>query len=208
MSKKETPEFIEEIRKGNFSESEAITEIFKNANIDINNYPVDIWEIARSFKFDIFEANFKNPAISGLMYDGDETLKILEERNPDSKRVIILNRNENRAGQSFTIAHEVAHFAYDVDANSNFYEAYHVTKDELKRKDGLTGQDIKNKVREDKADAFAAKLLMPENIFRELVDASLVRNNRDKLAKQLALAFMTTEEAIIRRFTELNIQFN
>jgi len=56
-------------------------------------------------------------------------------------------------------------------------------------------------------DEFAAKLLMPEILFREYINNSPNRNNKEILTRELARVCMVEETAVDKRYEELDISF-
>lgn len=122
--------------------------------------PVNLFEIARGEGIEIiyFNSTPETDDVSGLM---DKNAKC-----------IFLNVEESAARQSFTLAHELAH--YFLNHKSNEYGVY--------RRDSLYVDQKPEKERE--ADYFAAELLMP----RELIETAkstydLTDNDTASLAK-------------------------
>ena len=199
--KMQTPDYILDIRKGKYSKEGAVSAILRECNI--TKFPINVWNIARKLNFRVLEATFRDKNTSGMMIDADEVPEILKDFG--CKRAIILNRNEEKNIQSFTIAHELAHFAYDCNESINCFDAYHISRE----RDGeeLTAEERADKEKEDERDRFAAMLLMPEEMFRTYVNSSKNRNNRSQLAKELSEVCLVAEEAVERRFDELGIIF-
>lgn len=201
MGKMQTPQYVLDIREGKYTKAGAVDAILKECGI--KKFPVNVWNIARVLNFTVLEATFKKKNISGMMIDAlevPETLKKFE-----CKRAIILNRNEEKNKQSFTIAHELGHFIYDCDENVNCFDAYHISK--AKNGKDLTEEEKKQKEKEDSMDEFAAMLLMPEVMFRDYVSSSSNRNNRKLLAEEVSKVCMVEEEAVEKRFDELAVKF-
>jgi hypothetical protein len=88
----------------------------------------------------VLKTPFKNNNTSGIMVDALEVPHILKKFG--CKRAIILNRDEAKNMQSFTIAHELAHFIYDCNEKENFFNAYHISR---RNKGNLTEDERKNK---------------------------------------------------------------
>lgn len=196
-----TPEYILDIREGNYTKEEATLRILNECGE--TKLPINPWQIARKLNFKVLEATFKNKNISGMMIDAIEVLDILKPF--ECKRAIILNRDESKQVQSFTIAHELAHFVYDCNEKSNCFDAYHISRD--KQSHELNDAEKDEKRREDLMDEFAAMLLMPEVLFREYINNSPNRNNKEKLTKELTQVCMVEETAINKRYDELGITF-
>lgn len=120
--------------------------------------PVPVVEIARKLDIGVFS----NPK-----YQGDKNGHI--ELNQDGKTLIIVNENQSSGRKRFTIAHEIAHFVYDMD-----YLQEHRVID----RDGNAADPTYRK-RERRANEFAAELLMPEEQF---IKQWIELNNMERLA--------------------------
>ncbi|MFT4968131.1 MAG: Zn-dependent peptidase ImmA (M78 family), partial [Candidatus Deianiraeaceae bacterium] len=72
----------------------------------------------------------------------------------DSQKTIFINEKYSATRNLFTIAHEIGHFILHTGSNNRFDEYHKYTDAERKR--------------EYEANAFAGKLLMPENKFVEV----------------------------------------
>lgn len=196
-----TPEFVYKSRSRVLSDEETITEIYNMAGIKKGDYPINMWEVAKSFNFDIYEASFNTGPVSGVMFDYEKEIKITPDIS--SKRAIILDKSDVKKIQSFTIAHELAHFMLHMTDGDGSYQRIHVSRKE----NPSSEENLMVKYREDAADSFAAKLLMPQETFLELVARSPNRDDEKKLTNELSDAFMAGEIAINKRFKELNVRF-
>ena len=143
-------------------------------NLEIHEVPVNVWQIARHLGLEVLEANFKNKNVSGSIIVADTIPKILEKFN--TNKAIILNRNENSKVQAFTVAHELGHYVMDISGTSSFFENYHISKE---KKEPLTDKEQLRKTMEDRADKFAAMLLMPEKEFIEYYENSILKNTNE-----------------------------
>lgn len=197
---------IKEIRaiKKNHDD-EDIRKIFEMTNTSMNYYPVNAWKIAREFGFEILETEFKDREVSGVVFVQDEVPEFLKKKNYNVNQGIILNVNETIENKSFTIAHEIAHVILHLDGEENYFESYHPRRQRVMKEEPRKSYFDEEK--EDEADHLAARMLMPSWIFKKLVEESPFRNDERRLTYQLSLAFMVTEEAVMRRFKELNILF-
>lgn len=204
INKKEkmnTPQYIRDIRNNLYSKEGAITKLLQEAGIE--SFPINVWSIARNLNFEVLEATFKNDNTSGMMIDALEVPRILEKFG--CRRAIILNKNEKKSMQSFTIAHELGHFIFDCNDEENCFDAYHISRE--KQVGELTKEEQRKKDKEDQIDEFAAMLLMPETMFREFIVKSKNRYNRKKLMEEMARVCMVEETAVNKRFDELGIEF-
>ncbi len=198
-SKMYTPEYILDIRNGKYSKSGAVAKILQENGI--KEFPVNVWEIARNLNFEVFDATFERDNISGMMIDALEVPPMLTKF--DCKRAIILNRKEPKNVQSFTVAHELGHFVFDCNEESNYFDALH-TKD----RKNLSKEELSQKEKEDQIDEFAAMLLMPEIMFLQYINKSPNRYNRNALKQEMAKVCMVEEYAVDMRFNELRVGFN
>lgn len=194
------PDFIREIRKGRYSLDMAIAEILNYCQI--KTIPVNVWAIARTFGFDVFEAKFinENRTVSGLMFDAMEELRVGNEK---ARRAIVLNKKCSKEIQAFTIAHEIGHFALHCSEETDFYEAVHIAKD---KKEDLTEKEKEEKKFEDAADAFAAALLMPAQRFKDMYESFIATRDLDETITALMTIFVVEREAVVKRIKELNIK--
>jgi Zn-dependent peptidase ImmA (M78 family) len=193
--KLETPEYIEEIRQAHDIEN-AVNKILEKNNI--TKPPVNVLEIARKLDFKIFSAHLKGN-ISGIMVDSKE----MQSSPLDYQRFIVINSEDYKTRKIFTIAHELGHFALHCTNDTDFFER-HLESDDVKPCD----QSEERQRLEEEANKFAANLLMPKKFMDEFINNSNNRNNLDKLTDEIKNEFLVSENAIARRFKELNINFN
>lgn len=198
IGKMHTPEYVLDIRNGKYSKTGAVAKILQECGIQ--EFPINVWDIARNLNFEVLEASFKNNNTSGMLIDALEVPPMLKRFH--CKRAIILNKKEPKNIQSFTVAHELGHFVYDCNEETNYYDALHT-----KYKKSLTKAEEEQKRKEDQIDEFAAMLLMPETMFIQYISNSPNRYNRVELRKEMSKVCMVEEVAIDKRFDELKIEF-
>lgn len=169
-------------------------------NLDIHEIPVNVWQIARYLGLEVLEANFKNENVSGSIIVTEEMPDLLKPFN--TNKAIILNRNEDSKVQAFTVAHELGHYVMDISEKSSFFENYHISKEKKK----ILSQDEKyRKMIEDRADKFAAMLLMPKKEFIEYYENSIMKDTKE-IYEEMANKFMVPIAGVKKRFEELNIK--
>ena len=154
--------------------------------------PLKITSLMTNLGFDLFKnSQFPQKELSGLL-----ALNLKEKlAGKYSDKVIIVNGQDSIGHQRFTIAHELAHYIFDAVEGKEYYEAYYRTDDE----------NIK-KIKEYRANKFAANLLMPEDIFgrkyyellKEYKDIDLVKN-------ALTVVFKVSYTAVNYRIDELKL---
>lgn len=81
----------------------------------------------------------------------------------DGKWIMIINSNHNIKRQRFTMAHELGHYMLHKGKNTEFADTTFFRSDDM--------SSI-----EYQANEFAARLLIPENLLRKLIDENKVKN--------------------------------
>ncbi len=157
---------------------------------DISSAPIPIVKIMKLLGFEVIIQNYDfSPTLSGII---GIDYKLKDKYKTD--KVISINRNDNLGHQRFTMAHELCHYIFDFDRNNKlaFYDGYDTRNT--------------NRPTEQRANTFAANLLMPKSLFikayANLSDLYLY----DKVA-ELARQFQVSETAITKRIDELKDEF-
>jgi Zn-dependent peptidase ImmA (M78 family) len=114
----------------------------------------------------------------------------------DDQRVIAVNRSHHEHRRRFTIAHELGHYFLHRDHASVFVDAVYF-RDESSS-EGTKQQEIA-------ANAFAAELLMPEDILRKRFSYQPVADPDDKLIREAARQFEVSAQALTIRLTTLGL---
>lgn len=188
-----TPDYVQDIRRRRYTADGAVMKILKECGMKLEP-PINVWAIARQLNFEVFEAGFKDAKVSGMMIDSKKVVKML-----GCKRAIVLNREENKERQAFTVAHELAHFVLHCNDRTDFFEAYHWGKE----KRSLTEEEKQKKKLEDEADKFAAMLLMPTNTFSDVYQQLRNKYDTTELIRAMSKIFMVEDEAVKRRIREI-----
>ncbi|SDA73162.1 protein of unknown function [Butyrivibrio sp. INlla18] len=191
MGKLQVPEYVKEIRKNIRNDSyipEAVKIILAQNGID--KYPINVFDIAKKLSFAIKYASFQDDAISGILWDGIEPISVEGEQY---QRVIFVKKDEIPQRQMFTVAHEIGHFMLHCNDESNFYERY-MTKNSNVSKE--------QKEMEDKADFFAANLILPEDILHRYILVNKLENI-DEIVNKVSSDFFVEKETIERRLEEI-----
>jgi len=141
-------------------------------------FPFDVIAFAKDLGINVTQSNFNsNDKVSGL-------IKKFSENNI----VISVKANDVDTRQRFTIAHELGHFFLHQDLlEEGFMDGV-----------GLMRDGSNNEI-EKQANSFAANLLMPEAIFREMW------SNNKLSSKQIANFFYVSESAVIIRAINLKL---
>lgn len=115
-------------------------------NHGVHGTPINAVKLAEALGYDVYQATFKDGAISG---------GVNFQKNGGR---IYLNQNDSPTRQRFTLAHEIGHCVLHRDKHENGI---------LERIDMF--RDPENHSQEEvEANAFAANLLMPEQLVREM----------------------------------------
>ena len=83
--------------------------------------------------------------------------------NIDGKWIVCINKNHNNKRQRFTLAHELGHYILHKEKSVEFVDTTFFRSDEM---DSI----------EYHANEFAARLLMPENTVRNLIEEERIKN--------------------------------
>ncbi|MGI2261134.1 ImmA/IrrE family metallo-endopeptidase [Shewanella sp. GXUN23E] len=145
-----------------------------------------------------------------LDFDNLDTAGFVKVKRDDTNKVssvsIWANPTECETRKRFTKAHEVGHLVYDIFPALDDCNANETIIDRLDRKDGC------NSFVEQRANRFAAELLMPANLVHKevskLVDHYKSKNEKislDEAIQALSHKFKTSKEAMKFRLKNLSI---
>ena len=144
-------------------------------------------------------AELCDAAIRYEPFEGD--LSGMVHRRPEGSSVIGVNSSHSPSRQRFTIAHEIGHLLLHGDEEIHIDE-----KRPLGRRDELSSQA--EDPREIEANQFAAELLMPESLTRQVV-FNLVDDDPEvaveEAIEKLARTFRVSQLAMTHRLTNLRI---
>lgn len=137
-----------------------------------------------------------------IRYDRFEGgLSGMVHRRPDGSGVIGVNSYHSPMRQRFTIAHEIGHLLLHGDEEVHIDE-----KLPLGRRDELSSQA--KDPREIEANQFAAELLMPESLVRDVVGQIVEDDPKisvDEAIEKLGRTFRVSQLAMTHRLTNLQI---
>lgn len=141
------------------------------------DYYAEVINIALQLGLPVYKVGFDNDNISGFIE--------VDEENPETNKICV-NKNHCDARQRFTIAHEIGHYVLE-----------HLNSDCKKyRKVDFDNNDYSPE--ETQANKFAAVLLMPESMIREVWQ-------KFSDIKILAATFGVSEGAASYRIKNLNL---
>jgi len=119
-------------------------------DFDLFKAPIDLDLLTKHLDIDVKYIDF-NDDISGK----------IKYNHIDDNVIISINKNEYLPRQRFSLAHEIAHYIYDIDFENN---------SEIKDSETtLFRNDIVNPI-EKRANKYAEKLLMPKELFINEID--------------------------------------
>lgn len=193
MSEKlRVPEYVEKIRRECSSIDEAVERILEENNI--TQPPINVMKIASSMGISLFEANFKDPNVVGIIVDAKEKIKPY-----NCQRFIATDVNSYPTRRLFTIAHEIGHFVMHCSRENDYFERDHYD-DEL--------NDFRDEV-EKTADKFAASLLLPAEMFKQFVlkSSAYEHGNKEQLIKDIQKKFLVSYKTAALRLQETNLDW-
>lgn len=150
--------------------------------------PVDVEAIVKAEGLDVKEEDLEDE-VSGLLV------------SKDGHHVIVINSNHYLNRQRFTIAHEFGHYLMHRNISSIFFDEALVF---FRDKEAAEG----TKIQEIEANAFAAELLMPESLLREIVRENPVDafdDREESLLLKTAKDFQVSVQALTIRLTRLGL---
>lgn len=143
--------------------------------------PVDVHGIASQLGIEVVERQLT------------ETSGLLLRR--EGRTICVVNRRHSATRKRFTIAHELAHHALHPPKES--YDL-HVSARDQRSSEGTFLEEIE-------ANAFAAELLMPEELVRARVPKALDLFLHEERIGRLATDFKVSREAMTHRLTNLGL---
>jgi len=167
---------------------ERVRKLKESLDIPPDQYPVDIVGLALALGVRVYDAEFKNPNISGMVITDPK--RVPKGVVPGEKATIFVAKNEYPPRKAFTIAHELGPLVLG-----------HVDDKGL-RTDLFRGQGLPyDPQAEREANLFAATLLMPEKAFREVWEAFAQRG-----VHYVAALFGVSVNAAVVRAKELGLE--
>lgn len=167
---------------------ERAMEVIKYFDIKYEQGGVPIIEILSRFGFKVYQQEMQPSDLSAYIAVDPK----LQERY-GTNRITCVNSSDNIGHKRFALAHELAHYLFDFDEDSvvyyNTYLANESEQDEI----------------EQRANAFAANLLMPEGEFRKVLSSCNGEIKADTIS-YLSDYFQVSVTAVMKRIGELKIE--
>lgn len=161
-------------------------------SLNINQIPIPVEEIAHRLNINISYEPFEGDLSGVLFRDNSDT-------------IIGVNSNESDKRQRFTIAHELGHFVLHEGDQLHIDHNFKVNFRNSVSSQGSNFNEIE-------ANAFAASLLMPEKLVREIYETSIPNGvdpfSDDDHSKEIALLaklFNVSKTAMLIRLSKLDL---
>ena len=178
-------ELIDEIRTMS-KDIENISDITQKIIKDLKSkkFPIPIVKIMKELNFLVGMQELEDN-LSGYIVISEDIVKKFGK-----DKLICVNSKDSLGHQRFTIAHELAHFLFDFNPvqSNEYYNTYRT-------------DDVDNE-KEQRANKFAANLLMPEEEFAKIYSDLC---NDDEKFEKLIKYFEVSRRAIDRRIIELGL---
>lgn len=150
---------------------------------------IPIVNILNKIGFIIFQTELEPKGLSAYI-----AIDPQYEEMYDSNKITCVNLTDSIGHKRFALAHELAHYLFDFDEKNILY--YYNTYFLEENADGSEEQ---------RANAFAANLLMPKDIFETKYKECREMESKADIVSTLSRIFMVSPTAILKRFKELNI---
>ena len=159
----------------------------KTAQIILNsvgyNIPIDIERIIQSYNIEIRSQSLEDSMSSMLVIK-------------NGRGIIGINKAHPPTRQRFSLAHELGHYLLHSKSTQIFVDASTIFfRDEL-ASEGSDKEEIE-------ANTFAAELLMPESVLRQIIRQQPLDAFDDRAVQRLAAKFGVSVQALTIRLTRL-----
>lgn len=154
-------------------------------DLKTKEFPIPIIKIMKELGFIVGQQELENE-LSGYIVIGNEV-----KEKFGANKLICVNSKDSLGHQRFTIAHELAHYLFDFNEGQlEFYNTYRTNE--------------VDSLEEERANQFAANLLMPEDEFKKVYD-DLRSKSDSNIFEKLVNHFQVSRRAIDRRIIELRL---
>lgn len=163
-----------------------------------NELATPIVGISKHFGFQNFDMDFQELSEKNNEYKNASGMIAISQKFKsifNTDKILLLNKRESTEHSRFTIAHELAHYLFDFNEQTEFeYINFYRTEDNYI-------DDI-----ERRASRFAAALLMPKSIFQAQYNECLINNmSYYEIVTRLSEIFLAPTTAVDIRIKELKV---
>ena len=152
-----------------------------------------IVKIAKDFDFKTYKETLKNGKSGDIHINGDTKEKYGHDK------IILVNKKDELFHQRFVIAHELAHYLFEFLGNKEYKDNNTIFVDTYQKNQHETLQ-------EKRANAFAAEIMMPKDLFvKQYYIAKRENNNRMFILMYLSRFFETSIDSIEKRILEVSV---
>lgn len=166
--------------------AQEVLDFFKIKNISSG---IPIIEILTKLDFKIFQSDLTADNLSAYIAVDPKFKEIF-----GSNKITCVNVGDNIGHKRFALAHELAHYIFDFNEGKElcYYDTY-------------SDNENSNSPTEQRANKFAANLLMPEKEFRKKFKSFQNLQSKADIVNALGQYFVVSTTAILKRFGELEI---
>ena len=151
-----------------------------------------IVKIAKEFDFKTYKETLKNGKSGDILINGETKEKYGHDK------IILVNKKDEIFHQRFVVAHELAHYLFEFLGNPEYSDSNVIFFDTYQKDQHETPQ-------EKRANAFAAEIMMPRDLFiKQYYNARRENNNRMFILMYLSRFFETSIDSIEKRITEVS----
>lgn len=184
-------------KKNQYTNDQLITKILNYTNLDVYDFPVDIWSIAKKFNIKIYEVDFKISNLLCSLYGNDKNILGYQIK------YILLSKDLSREIQNILLA-----YAFGFHLYYESYKLFLVKDDTLNNNETLEVSfnniiDVYDKVAD-----FALNLVMPKNNLMNLISIFPFKEDERKIVNSLILAFMVNKKNVLQRFDNCELIFD
>lgn len=168
---------------------ERAKEVLDFFQVDKTSPGVPIIEILTKMGFKIFQSDLEPDGLSAYIAVDPKFEDVF-----GSNKITCVHIKDNIGHKTFALAHELAHYLFDFreDKNLYYYDTYFP-------------KEYEDNLEEQRANKFAANLLMPEELFRKEFDKCKELQSKVEIVSELGKSFHVSPTAVLRRFKELEI---
>lgn len=185
-------EFITELRSKNRKIEDMpdrAQDILRYFGINKQCTEIPIVDILNDIGFKIFQTELEPEGLSAYIAIDPQYEEVY-----DSNKITCVNLTDSIGHKRFALAHELAHYLFDFDEKNilYYYNTYFL-------------KENSDSPEEERANKFAANLLLPEDIFRIKYNECRNMQSKADIVSTMSKTFMVSPTAILKRFKELDI---